>query len=135
MQTLSQTLPGQTGMQRSFGWAGGVLLRVRDWLDARGRFAWVGAMVLGFIALWPVGLAILGYMIWSNRMFTSSSRVRSSFEQQSTGNSAFDAYRDETLRRLEDEHREFVSFLEKLRDAKDKSEFDQFMDQRRPKTD
>ena len=36
----------------------------------------------------------------------------------------------ETLKRLEDEHREFIDFLQKLREAKDKAEFDQFMEQR-----
>ena len=50
-----------------------------------------------------------------------------------TGNSAFDAYRDETLKRLEDEQSAFQSFLDRLRQAKDKSEFDQFMDERRKK--
>jgi hypothetical protein len=48
----------------------------------------------------------------------------------STGNRAFDEYRDETLRRLEDEQREFFDFLERLRHAKDKQEFDQFMTER-----
>ena len=47
-----------------------------------------------------------------------------------TGNSAFDAYKTDTLARLEREQGEFESFLERLRDAKDKSEFDQFMDER-----
>ena len=45
----------------------------------------------------------------------------------SSGNAAFDAYRAETLRRLEEEQREFVEYLERLRQAKDKHEFDQFM--------
>jgi Protein of unknown function (DUF2852) len=49
----------------------------------------------------------------------------------SSGNRAFDEYRAETLRRLEDEQKEFSSFLERLRFAKDKAEFDQFMDERR----
>jgi len=49
----------------------------------------------------------------------------------SSGNSAFDDYRAETLRRLEDEQREFKEFLERLRFAKDKTEFDQFMAERR----
>ncbi len=48
-----------------------------------------------------------------------------------SGNRAFDEYREETLRRLEDEEREFEDFLERLRQAKDKSEFDQFMADRR----
>ena len=49
----------------------------------------------------------------------------------SSGNHAFDEYRAETLRRLEDEQKEFASFLDRLRFAKDKAEFDQFMAERR----
>lgn len=49
---------------------------------------------------------------------------------KSTGNSAFDAYKADTLRRLEQEQHDFESFLERLREAKDKAEFDQFMDER-----
>ena len=49
----------------------------------------------------------------------------------SSGNRAFDDYRSETLRRLEDEQREFKDFLERLRFAKDKTEFDSFMTERR----
>jgi hypothetical protein len=51
--------------------------------------------------------------------------------QATSGNRAFDEYRTETLRRLEDEQREFLEFLERLRHAKDKAEFDQFMTERR----
>jgi hypothetical protein len=47
--------------------------------------------------------------------------------QTSSGNAAFDEYRSETLRRLEDEQRDFLEFLNRLRQAKDKAEFDQFM--------
>jgi hypothetical protein len=49
----------------------------------------------------------------------------------SSGNRAFDEYRAETLRRLEDEQKEFGAFLDRLRFAKDKAEFDQFMAERR----
>ena len=48
-----------------------------------------------------------------------------------SGNAAFDEYRTETLRRLEEEQREFVDYLERLRRARDKAEFDQFMADRR----
>ena len=48
-----------------------------------------------------------------------------------SGNRAFDEYRNETLKRLEDEQREFREFLERLRFAKDKTEFDAFMNERR----
>lgn len=109
---------------------------VRDWLDERGKGAWLAAMILGFIFYWPAGLAILAYMIWSKRMFGCRHRNRQRNESERhafapTGNAAFDAYRSETLKRLEDEHREFLDFLQKLRDARDKAEFDQFMQQRR----
>ena len=113
---------------------GSALAGVRDWLDERGKMAWIVAMIVGFIAAWPVGLAILGYMIWSKRMFSCRHRTDRSVNRHyaaSTGNSAFDAYRDETLKRLEDEHNEFRDFLQKLREAKDKSEFDQFMQGRK----
>lgn len=48
-----------------------------------------------------------------------------------SGNRAFDEYRTETLKRLEDEQREFVEYLDRLRQARDKSEFDSFMAERR----
>ena len=61
-------------------------------------------------------------------------RVRSRgewFAPASSGNRAFDDYRAETLRRLEDEQQEFKDFLGRLRFAKDRAEFDQFMAERR----
>ena len=48
-------------------------------------------------------------------------------QPRTSGNRAFDEYRTETLRRLEEEQREFQEFLTRLRMAKDKAEFDQFM--------
>ena len=53
---------------------------------------------------------------------------------RTSGNRAFDDYREETLRRLEEEQREFKDFLARLRMAKDKAEFDQFMAERRTRT-
>jgi Protein of unknown function (DUF2852) len=58
-------------------------------------------------------------------------RSRSEWFAPSSGNSAFDDYRSETLKRLEDEQREFKDFLGRLRFAKDRNEFDQFMAERR----
>jgi hypothetical protein len=75
-------------------------------------------------------------MIWSKRMFNGScagrgwQRTHSHHGFASSGNSAFDAYKAETLRRLEEEQAAFEAFLKRLRDAKDKVEFDQFMDER-----
>jgi hypothetical protein len=48
-----------------------------------------------------------------------------------SGNVAFDEYREETLRKLDEEQREFREFLDRLRAAKDRAEFDQFMNERR----
>jgi len=112
----------------------GVFARAEAWLDARGKVAWIAAMVVSFIVFWPIGLALLAYMIWSKRMFNEScnSMTRSRVRHMSTssGNAAFDAYKAETLRRLEDEQENFEAFLKRLRDAKDKAEFDQFMNDR-----
>ena len=49
----------------------------------------------------------------------------------SSGNVAFDEYREETLRKLDEEQREFRDFLDRLRAAKDRAEFDDFMAERR----
>jgi hypothetical protein len=115
---------------------------------------WIVAMILGFIFWWPLGLIILGITIgsrkmgcwggrgydrWQDRMQEKMDRMRTkmdsfgqgSWGHASSGNRAFDEYRTETLRRLEEEQREFRDFLQRLRMAKDKSEFDQFMAERR----
>jgi hypothetical protein len=124
-------------------------------MDHYGKPAWITLMVVGFVLFWPIGLAILAYLIWSGRMgfwkhsgpgrwyYDGARRQRSEGRgwcgsrhrsghraQSSSGNLAFDEYREETLRRLEEERGEFESFLERLRHAKDKAEFDQFMDER-----
>ena len=116
-------------------------------LDEMGRPAWIALMVLTFIIAWPVGLALLAYLIWSGRMGCGShgrwygrqekmERWRENWRRGwggSSGNAAFDEYRAETLKRLEEEEREFRDFLDRLRKAKDKAEFDQFMADRRNK--
>ncbi len=115
--------------------------RAEAWLDDRGKPAWIAATVLGFVVFWPVGLALLGYTIWSKRMFNRSAchARREQFREMHrmhrsawmpSGNSAFDAYKAETLRRLEEEQDAFNAFLQRLRDAKDKQEFDAFMEDR-----
>lgn len=113
-------------------------------------------MVLGFIFFWPVGLAILLFLLGSGRMGCGGRRRRDAYQAgnwgnsggwggwkawacgnggnraaPSSGNRAFDEYRTETLRRLEDEQKEFGAFLDRLRFARDKAEFDQFMAERR----
>lgn len=136
----------------------GVVARIDDF----GRPAWLVLMVLGFIVFWPIGLAILAYIIWSGRMGCAGrygdvqdwrdratarwERKRERWERhmahwgghrggrgpfRQTGNRAFDEYREEALRRLEDEAREFHEFLERLRMARDRAEFDEFIRDRR----
>jgi hypothetical protein len=108
-------------------------------------------MVLGFIFWWPIGLGLLALMLWRRHAMCGGYRY-GAWQQgaagswsgwknwnwcggmrnsSSSGNRAFDEYRTETLKRLEQEQKEFAEFLERLRFAKDKSEFDQFMDERR----
>jgi hypothetical protein len=124
---------------RTFGRVPGIFSRAEAWMDDKGKGAWIAAMVLGFIFFWPVGLALLFYMIWSKRMFSSNSCARRgsrhSMTRRSTGNTAFDAYKADTLRRLEEEQTNFEAFLERLREAKDKAEFDEFMDERARRRD
>jgi hypothetical protein len=119
----------------------------------------IAGAVVGFMVWWPVGVALLCLAIWNRRLGRvlfgmdhgggGGSRFgcggwgggrngpwgprggpgRST--RGSSGNHAFDDYRAATLRRLEEEQAEFTSFLDRLRFAKDKAEFDQFMEERR----
>jgi hypothetical protein len=122
------------------------LRRGEAWLDAKGKWAWIAVMVLGFIVNPLVGLAILAYLIWGKQMFARSCGHRRHHENdrsgghswgrhamragQATGNRAFDDYKAQALRRLEEEQEAFEAFLQRLRSSKDKSEFDSFMDER-----
>ncbi len=131
MTTLSDPAPASHNQ----GW----FSRSEAWMDSKGKGAWIAAMVLGFVFFWPVGLALLFYMIWSKRMFNKSCNHRRHSRHgfsamSSTGNSAFDAYKTDTLRRLEEEQSNFEDFLRRLRESKDKAEFDQFMDDRAKQT-
>jgi hypothetical protein len=117
-------------------------------LDELGKPAWIALLVLAFIVYWPAGLAVLAFLLWSGRMACWKGGGMSRWHgagigsagtwwqsYPSSGNRAFDEYRAETLRRLEEEQREFRDFLERLRMAKDRSEFDQFMAERRNRSD
>ncbi len=116
------------------------------------RRAWeiVGIIAL-FIFAWPLALA---YLIWKLAGYPMPAEWRSYFERTfarpfegsfraaapfgGTGNSAFDEYRRRELERLEEERRRldeevkaFASFVEELKRAKDREEFDAFMARRR----
>ncbi|HYZ41687.1 MAG TPA: DUF2852 domain-containing protein [Stellaceae bacterium] len=110
--------------------------------------------------LWPLGLVLVGFLLgsgrmacwehhnpnrWPDRWQRRMERMQRRMERMqrmaerwsmrghrgSSGNRAFDEYRAEMLRRLEEEQREFMEFLDRLRHARDKAEFDQFMAERR----
>lgn len=60
------------------------------------------------------------------------------YSPSSTGNRAFDEWKSAELARLEEErqklenaHREFADFLDNIRKAKDREEFERFMNERR----
>ncbi|MEP3277738.1 MAG: DUF2852 domain-containing protein [Stappiaceae bacterium] len=117
------------------------------------RPAWtpitIGLMVLGFIAFWPLGLAMLAYILWGDRFQEFAQRGKEEFRGckrafnmnstssggfSRTGNVAFDDYRAAEMKRLEEERRkldkmraEFDDFMANLRRAKDQEEFDRFM--------
>lgn len=134
MNTFAAT-PADAAHAPQTGQPGGWFAKTEAFLDERGKGAWIAAMVLSFIFFWPLGLAILAYMIWSKRMFSGKCNTRSRATRHAramgtTGNAAFDSYKTEMLRRLEDEQAAFEGFLQRLREAKDKAEFDQFMGER-----
>jgi hypothetical protein len=117
-------------------------------------------MILGFIFFWPLGLAMLAYIIWGDRIpevrrhfqgmkadwsrdwdcgpgwsRRNGSRTAGGFTR--SGNAAFDDYREKELTRLEEERkrldeelREFESYVNDLRRARDAEEFDRFMRER-----
>jgi len=117
------------------------------------RPAWTPAtialMVLGFVVFWPLGLAMLAYIIWGDRLEgfkrevnAATDNVASAFRGfgraggglSRTGNVAFDEWREKELARLDEERRkleemreEFDTYARELRRAKDQEEFDRFM--------
>lgn len=123
----------------------------------------IALMVLGFIIFWPLGMAVLAYILWGEYFGGSHEKAESwvanqkqSFKSRgcghghghrgyrsATGNAAFDEYRDEQLKRLEEERRKldedraaFEEYLANLHKARDREEFDRFMrDRNAPRTD
>ena len=108
---------------------------ILNWFDSQGKLAWIAFMVVAFILFWPIGLAILFFLLGSGRLSNGKPPLRYRYVAKSTGNSAFDDYRAETLRRLEEEQEAFLEHLQRLRDAKDQAEFDRFMSDRNKATD
>jgi hypothetical protein len=113
--------------------------------------------VIGFMVFWPLGLAMLAYIIWGDRLdgfkrdanratdgiFAGCRRSagkahRWGHGSARTGNVAFDDWRDKELERLAEERKkldemlaEFDEYARELRRAKDQEEFDRFMANRK----
>ncbi len=122
------------------------------------RPAWTPAtialMVIGFMVFWPLGLAMLAYIIWGDRLdgfkrdvnratdgIFAGCRKASCKANPRTGNVAFDDWREKELERLAEERRkldetltEFDDYMRELRRAKDQEEFDRFMANRNRST-
>lgn len=122
---------------------------------SRGRWTALNIvlMILGFAIFWPLGLAMLAWIIWGDEIGEKAEalkdQVRAFTDRASaagrafghTGNAAFDEYRARELERLEEERRklegmraEFEDFLKELRRVKDQEEFDRFMTSFRNRT-
>jgi hypothetical protein len=122
-------------------------------LDDYGQAAWLLLTVAALLIAWPIGIAIFLYLLWSGRVTLGWNGPRSARDGLTesidragrgareffrshkvapfSGNDAFDTYRQELLKRLEDEEREFRAYLDRLRKARDQAEFEQFMADRR----
>ena len=107
-------------------------------------------MVIGFMVFWPLGLAMLAYIIWGDRIpevrrhfgdmrreFHGCGPRGRAYQSYRSGNAAFDDYRERELRRLDEERRkldeerrEFEDFVANLRRARDQEEFDRFTRER-----
>ena len=124
---------------------------------SRGRWSALNVvlMIIGFAVFWPLGLAMLAWIIWGDEIGRRTQEFRGQFKSFSdragsfgrgdafgfagqSGNVAFDEYRRAEMRRLDEERRkleamksEFDSFLKELRRVKDQEEFDRFMAARR----
>ena len=87
---------------------------------------------------WPVALLIGSAVLLRGQMrrwqrLASEQPEGASPQRQrpSSGNRAFDEYRDATLNALDEERSKFGEFLERLRKSKDKADFERFMADRR----
>jgi hypothetical protein len=127
---------------------------------SRGRWTALNIvlMIIGFAVFWPLGLAMLAWIIWGDEIGAKAQELKGQFRsfserapgfgkenfgfQGRTGNAAFDEYRAQELKRLEEERRrleamraEFETFLAELRRVKDQEEFDRFMREFRNRTE
>lgn len=106
-----------------------------------GASRWKGweivAMVVGFLIFWPLGLAMILYKKLRRSPDRPSFDLRFGPLSRDTGNVAFEAYKADEIRRLEEERRKlaaeqgaFEDFLDDLKRAKDREQFDAYMARR-----
>ncbi|MDB5614286.1 MAG: hypothetical protein JWQ22_1939 [Devosia sp.] len=121
----------------------------------------IALMVLGFITFPPLGFIVLGYILWGEKFGGSQEKAQAywnkgrswvssnkgkhrnwntqrSYGMNTSGNAAFDDYRAEQLKRLDEERARldaeidaFHDYMANLNKAKDREEFDRFMNERR----
>jgi hypothetical protein len=97
------------------------------------------ATVMAFVMFWVAGVILTLAFLWFGLRAILGPRHRTVDEADfgpvvttppRSGNTSFGAYREDVLRRLEDEQASFEGFLSRLREAKDSQEFDSFMNDR-----
>ena len=89
-----------------------------------------------FWLVWPLVLLVVAGIAWRRqaRGWQRAQQMSPEAPQRQappSGNAAFDAYRVDTVQRLDEERARFGEFLERLRKAKDKEAFDSYMAERR----
>ena len=96
---------------------------------AMNMFGFLGLLLAAFLAYQWTVLAGFGS---EARLAEAVDRLKPNVDEgsHSTGNASFDSYRDKMLDRLKQEQTNFEGFLTRLRDAKDKTEFDTFLVER-----
>lgn len=94
---------------------------------AMSEFGFLGLVLAAFIAWQWTNVANLGGQPSVDDIVEALRPHVSGSTAQTSGNASFDAYKSELLNRLEEEQANFEGFLSRLRDAKDKTEFDTFM--------
>ena len=105
--------------------------RIEASLDDHGRGAWIAAIVLGFIAFWPLGLALLLWMLWRGKAGSKSGSCRRrSRKTRAFDNAAFAAHHEETLRRLDEDAGAFEEHLRAQAAERDRETFEAFMARR-----
>src|SRR4051794_22985280 len=95
----------------------------------------IALMVAGFVVFWPAGLAILAWILWrKSGQPMPRLAVLDRLGPRPHRNSAFEDWRRGEIERLEQERRrlaqaeqDFADFLDQLKRARDREEFDRFM--------